>query len=148
MWSLTLISHILTSMSPAFLHFPADWLAWFGTLGYLLLVFTPGAWITFGLALNGIPFWARLSLAVVLSPLIVCVEYYALRLLGIPFGSTAILLIVLNMPATYLVWKRRAPVATLHRSDWLVGAAAVVIPIICLYPVLANMDARVYSGHS
>jgi len=133
-------------MSSVFLDLPSDWLAWFGTLGYLLLVFTPGAWITFGLALDGIPFWARLSLAVVLSPLIVCVEFYVLRLLGIPFGPTAILLIVLNVPAMYLVWKRRGQIATLHRADWLVGAAAVVIPIACMFSLLSNVEARIYSG--
>jgi len=135
-------------MSSVFLHFPNDWLAWFGTLGYLLLVFTPGAWITFGLSLDGIAFWARLSLAVVLSPLIVCIQFYALRLLGIPFGSTAVLLIVLNMPAIYLVWKRRGRIATLHRSDWLVGAAVVMVPIACTFPLLTNTDARIYSGAS
>src|SRR5271166_6279409 len=126
MWSLTLISHILTSMSPAFLHFPADWLAWFGTLGYLVLVFTPGAWITFGLALNGIPFWARLFTGAMLSPLIVCGEFYAIRLTGIPFGPTAVVLVMLNLPATYLIWKRRPNVTSLDRSDWLIATSALV----------------------
>jgi hypothetical protein len=131
-----------------FLRIPGDLPAWLGALGYVLLVFAPGAWITFGLALDGIPFWARLFTGAALSPLIVCVEFYAIRLVGIPFELTAVLLVILNLPAIYFVWKRRIKVVPLHRSDWLVGAAAVVIPIVCMIPVLIHMDERIHSPHS
>src|SRR5271165_283087 len=109
--------HLAEPISATLFGFPAHWSAWFGTLGYLLLVFTPGAWFTFGLSLNGISFWARLLIAIVLSPLVVCVEFYAARLLGFPFGLTAVLLVVLNIPAIYLVWKCRGQIATLDRGD-------------------------------
>lgn len=127
---------------------PGDLCAWFGALGYLLLMFAPGAWTTFGLTLDGIPFWAKLSTAAMLSPLMVCAEFFAMRLIGIPFGPTAVTLVFLNLPAIYLIWKRRVKVASPPISDWLVGVAAVVIPVICMISLLIHTDARIYSAHS
>ena len=80
-------------------------------------------------------------------PLVACGEFYAIRLTGIPFGTTAVILAIVNLPAIYLIWKHRVRIASLERSDWFVGASAVVIPIACLLPVLIYMDARIYSPH-
>ena len=80
--------------------------------------------------------------------LVVSSEFYALRLMGIPFGPTAILLVAINLPTIYLIWKRRTEIGVLHRADWLVGAAALVIPLACVSSLLTNIDARIYSGHS
>jgi hypothetical protein len=121
---------------------------WFRAFAYLLLVFTPGAWITFGFRLKGLPFWARLLTGAVLSPLVVCAEFYFIRLVGIPFGPTAFILVIVNLPAVYLIWKRRGKVASLHSGDWFVGTAAVVIPVVCLFSLLIHSDARVYSWHA
>jgi hypothetical protein len=126
---------------------PGDVSAWLGVLGYLLLVFTPGAWITFGLELSNIPFWARLLTGAMLSPLVVCAEFYAIRLVGIPFMPTAVILVILNLPVLCLIWKRRVRFASLHRSDWIIGTSAVVICIICMMPVLIHMDDRIHSPH-
>jgi hypothetical protein len=70
-------------------------------LGFLVLVFLPGAWITFGLPLPEIPFRARLLTGAALSPFIVSLQFYLLRLSGASFDRTVILLIVLNAPALY-----------------------------------------------
>src|SRR5580700_6800285 len=118
-----------------------------GAVGYLLLLFTPGAWITFGLSLGNLPFWARLLIAAMLSPLVACGEFYAIRLTGIPFGTTAVILAIVNLPAIYLIWKVGVRAAPVDRSTWLVGAAAVVIPTACLLSVLIYIDARIYSPH-
>jgi hypothetical protein len=122
--------------------------ALFGVLGYLSLVFTPGAWITFGLSLDCIPFWARLLTAAMLSPLVVCAEFYLIRLTGIPFETTAVILVLVNLPAIYLVWKRRGKLAPVERIDWVIGAAAVVISVSCMMSLLLTTDARIYSAHA
>ncbi|MGO9274532.1 MAG: hypothetical protein ACLQOO_30600 [Terriglobia bacterium] len=122
--------------------------SWFGALGYLLLVFTPGAWITFGLELGGIPFWARLLTGGTLSPLIMSIEFFALRLVGIPFGPAAVVLVGLNLPALYLIWKRRFQVEPLDGGDWLIVSAAVVISVICMMSLLITLNARIYSPHA
>ncbi|HXM20926.1 MAG TPA: hypothetical protein VN948_06650 [Terriglobales bacterium] len=129
-------------------HGSGDLTTLFGVMGYLLLVFTPGAWITFGLALDRIPFWARLLTGAMLSPLVVCAEFYLLRLMGAPFGATAVILVLVNLPAIYLVWKRRGKLASVKRSDWLIGAAAIVIPVACIMSLLLTTDARIYSAHA
>jgi len=134
-------------MSMFLLPIPAGLSAWLGALAYLLLVFTPGAWITFGLALESLPFWARLFTAAMLSPLIVCAEFYAVRLIGVPFGPTAAVLVILNLPAIYLAWKRRPRVGIPDRSHWLVAAAVFAVPVVCLIAPLTHLDARIFSPH-
>jgi hypothetical protein len=125
-----------------------NWPAWLGVLAYLLLVFTPGAWISFGLPLRGISFWIRICMAVVLSPTIVCVEFYAIRLLGVSFESTALLLVLLNLPAIYLLWKGRGSLREVQRGDWLVGAIGIALSLATIGSALSNIDVRIYSGAS
>jgi hypothetical protein len=137
----------LSPLSLSFLY-SGNWLGSLGGVAYLLLVFTPGAWITCGLPLKGIPFWIRICLAIVLSPSVVCAEFYAFRLLGVPFPTTATLLVFLNLPAAYLIWRRRGSLNEWHRVDWLIGAAVVLVPLVCMGSVLGNMEARIYSGAS
>lgn len=122
--------------------------ALFGVLGYLLLVFTPGAWITFGLSLDRIPFWARLLTGAMLSPLVVCAEFYLIRLMGAPFGATAVILVLVNLPALYLIWRRRGKLVSVQHGDWLIGSAAIAIPVVCMMSLLLTTNARIYSAHA
>jgi hypothetical protein len=121
--------------------------AGFGTVAYALLLLTPGAWITCGLKLGDIPFWARICTAAVLSPLVVCVEFYAIRLAGVPFAGTALLLLILNLPALYLVWIRRESLKSVDRTGLLVGAALIILPAACLAGLLVRPDSRVHAPH-
>jgi hypothetical protein len=136
---------ILLSLIPS--HISGDFLAWLGALGYLLLLFAPGAWISFGLELNDLPFWARLLMSAVLSPLVVWAEFYAIRLVGVPFGPTSVTLVFVNLPALCLVWKRRLKLSSLHLGDWIMGASAIIIPVMCMLPVLIHFEDRIHSPH-
>jgi hypothetical protein len=118
-----------------------------GAVAYFLLLFTPGAWITCGLDLTSIPFWAKISTAALLSPLVACIEFYAIRLMGVPFATTALLLVILNLPALYLVWKRRRKPASLDRGELFMAAAVLAIPVICLFGQLAYPAARLFAPH-
>jgi hypothetical protein len=128
--------------------YSGNWLGSLGGLAYALLVFTPGAFVSFGFPLKGISFWLRICLAIVLSPVIVCAEFYVLRFLGVSFPTAAVLLVFLNLPAAYLIWRRRGALTEWHPVDWLVGAVVVLVPLICMGSVLGSMDARIYSGAS
>ena len=143
------VGELLVNSSPVwrFLE-PGNWPAGFGDLAFVLLVFAPGAWITFGLPLKNIAFSLRVCLAIVLSPTIVCAEFYALRLIGVPFPITAVLLVVLNLPAAYLIWRRRGTLREVGRGDWLIVAITVLVPLGCMASVLSNIEARIYSGAS
>ena len=137
----------ISPLSLSFLY-SGNWIRSLGGLAYVLLVFTPGAWISFGFPLKGVSFWIRIGLAIVLSPVIVCAEFYALRLLGASFPHTAVVIVFLNLPAAYLIWRRRGNPTEGHRVDWLIGAVVVLVPLICMCSVLGNMEARIYSGAS
>jgi hypothetical protein len=139
---------MLRAGASSFISISGDPSMWFGPLGCFLLMFTPGAWFTFAFTLPGVQFWARLFTGAMLSPLILCAEFYPLRLAGMSFGTTAIVLVFLNFPVLYFVWKRRGRWASLGAGDWLVGVAAVVIPIACMIPILTSMEARIFSPHS
>jgi hypothetical protein len=133
---------------PAFLLFiSAHWSSWLGGVAYLVLLFAPGAWITFLVPMGDTPFWGRLFTGAMLSPLIVGVEFYIIRFLGIPFGSTAWVLVVLNLPAIYLIWKRRVTAAPISGGTWLVGAAAALIPLAFLLPLLMHPEERIFAPH-
>ena len=119
-----------------------------GILACSLLVFAPGAWITFGLSLRSIPFSGRLFTGAVLSPLVVCAEFYALRLMGVPFGPTAITLVVINLPALYLIWRHAPKVWVPTRGACIVGLVVVALCVGVMAKPFLYMDMRIYSPHS
>ena len=59
-----------------------------GILGFLVLTLLPGSWVTFGLPLTAMPFWARFLVGCTLSPVIVALQFYAARVLGVSFDRT------------------------------------------------------------
>ena len=59
----------------------------FGVIEFFILVLLPGSWITFSLPLNGLRPWARWLTGIALSPLVVCAQFYVLRLLGASFAT-------------------------------------------------------------
>src|SRR5271166_4352287 len=120
----------------------------FAASAFLILAIAPGAWIAFGLKLAELSFWIKLGLAIVLSPLVVTAEFYVVRPLGMSFGSAAVCLTLINLPAIFLIWKKRVEAPKWSAHDWLAGSAVLIIPVLCVSPLLVNVDARIYSGHS
>jgi hypothetical protein len=116
-----------------------------GAIGFIVLVFLPGAWITFGLPLRGIPFWAKLLIGTMLAPLIVCLQFYIIRLLGASFELTAFLLVGLNLPALYLVLKQRSTFWLPDRRTIMAGALVLLILFACIAPLLFDTQRRVYT---
>lgn len=127
---------------------PATLHSCFAAVAFVILAVAPGIWIAFRLKLEEVSFWVKLGLAVVLSPLVVTAQFYLVRWLGMPFGAAAVFLTLLNLPAIWLVWKRRGEIPQCSVLEWLVGASAIVIPLLCVSSLLGNTDARIYSGHS
>lgn len=119
-----------------------------GNFAYLLLLFAPGGWIAFGLPLGLLPFWAKLCVSAMLSPVVVCLEFYVLRLAGATFEQTAILLILVNLPALYLIWRRRAEFPRISRSRWVALAGATVFCAASLFTIIAHPERRSFGGHA
>jgi len=107
----------------------------------------PGSWVAFPLG-RKLPFVARLLLAGVLSPVVVPLQFYAVRLLGVGFESTPLLLALVNLPALWLWWRGRGPVRApdfpLVGVLLILGIALVSVALPCaLYP-----EHRTYWGHT
>jgi hypothetical protein len=119
-----------------------------GIAAFLVLVFAPGAWVTFGLSLPDVPFWGRLFTGAVLSPAVVCVQFYALRLAGLPFGPTATALAVLNLPAVYLIWRAAPEHSVSRRGVGVVALVTLALGVGVMAKPFLCTDMRIYSPHS
>ena len=119
-----------------------------GSLAFFWLVLTPGAWITFGLPLPGVKFWARLFTAAALSPLIVSAQFFVVRAAGLPFRPAAFALLLLNLPAAYLIFRNRPAGIRLPGSAWLVGALVAGLCVALMLPPLLSLGFRLYSPHA
>jgi hypothetical protein len=113
----------------------------------ILLTLLPGAWIAFGLRLPGFSFGARLLTAVALAPLVLPLQLYALRLVGVPFGRGTVFLAAGNLTALILV-ARRGGRPQLDRRTAVDLLLLLVVCTASLAPQLADPQARAYTGHA
>ena len=119
-----------------------------GALTFLILSVLPGAWVTFGAPLRGFGFWSRLLTGVALTPPVLCSEFYALRLAGVSFESSAALLPWLNLPAVFLI-ARRFDCGCLPNSKALLGTALVLLaPLGLFFARWTQPAGRAYSWHA
>src|SRR5215813_4136513 len=119
-----------------------------GPIAYLILVFLPGAWITFLVSPPALASWARLLIGIALSPLVVLIQFYVLRLSGLVFETTATLIPWLNIPALYVVW-RRLPRPSLPQKETLVACLLVLaLPLVLLGIQFRDPQVKAYTGHA
>ena len=114
-----------------------------GISGTLLLLLTPGAWIAFGLPLRAIPFWARLFTGISLSPLLICGQFFLVRWTGLPFETTVIVLIAINLPGLWLILKNVPDWRPPAGKTWLVGLSVLVPCIVLMSMPLLSMRFRI-----
>ena len=120
-----------------------------GYLSALVLLVLPGAWVAFGMPLQPVSFAARLAIAGALSPLIVPLQFYAVRLLGAPFEAAVWVLVVLNLGSAGLIARRWRD---LRFSPKEVAAFAsvflfLVACILILVPLATSGAFRLYHSH-
>ena len=119
-----------------------------GALTFVILSVLPGGWVTFGAPLCGFGFGSRLLTGVALTPPVLCLEFYALRLAGVSFESSAALLPWLNLPAVLLM-ARRFDRSCLPNSKMLLGAGLVLFaPLGLLFAQWTQPEGRAYSWHA
>ncbi|MCI0591186.1 MAG: hypothetical protein L0Y67_06240 [Gammaproteobacteria bacterium] len=119
-----------------------------GTLGAIALFFLPGAWITFGFRLTALPFWAKLLAGAILSPVVICIEFYTVRLLGFSFAQVPAILVAVNLPAVLLLWNARRELTNMGPRDWASAALIVLICCACMLPLFYDPERRLYMGHA
>ena len=116
--------------------------------GWWVVTILPGAWVTFGLRLPRFPFWLKLLLGLCISPVVVCIQFYALRSVGISFGSVVPVTVLINLPALYLIYLRRENASIPDRKILLGAAAVLILPLALLLPQLLDSQIRVFTGHT
>jgi hypothetical protein len=121
---------------------------WPRAAALLLLFFGPGAWLTFSKAFAPRSFGERLWLGAALSPVIVIAQFYALRLVGLQFDAATIAIVVLNLPAVWLIARAIPTAAPPEPSHLVIGALVLLVPLACLAPQLLDAPARALSGHA
>jgi hypothetical protein len=116
-----------------------------GVLAFASLLVLPGTWLTFCLPGGDLSFWPRLWIGAALSPVVVLVQYYVVRLLGASFDLTCWILLVLNLPAGYVVARgaRGAGVLAVDVRGRVVAVAAVCVGVFAVY-----FAHRTMFGHS
>ena len=112
------------------------------------LMFLPGAWLAFARPGAWLPMSARVGLAGALSPVVVVVEYFALRAAGMPVQTTAWILVALNLPAAWLVLRQRPTGrvvrASAVQSAFILGLLAVGVSV----PWHVNAQLRIFESHT
>jgi hypothetical protein len=122
-----------------------EFLGWFEWLVILLL---PGVLVTFALPLRNLGGWSKLVIGVALSPLLVAVEFYALRLLQIPFEYLSTVIAVINLPAIALLYSKRNEFSKPSRRVLVLGAVTFLVSVAPLIPQMWDRDVRIFTGHS
>lgn len=116
-----------------------------GAVASLLLIFLPGAWLTFGLPQKGLPFWARLLAGIMLAPLAISAQFYLFRLLSIPFDLSAVLCVAVNLPVIYLIYRQRVKLPVPDRNAILAAIIVAVVILASIAPFLINPQERLYT---
>jgi hypothetical protein len=114
----------------------------------LLLIVLPGQWISFGLPLKGLSYWFKVLIGVALTPLVVGVEFYAIRLLGASFGLTASLLVIVNLPVAYLLVRDRPPFSPPDATTILTILMVSLVILASCAPLLLDPQKRLYTWES
>jgi hypothetical protein len=116
-----------------------------GIVAILPLTILPGAWLTFGLPLKGLSFWLKLIIGVVLTPLVVAAQFYLIRLIGIPFEPTSIILVVVNLPVLYLIIRQREKLPLVERKVILAASLIFLIILVAIAPFLLDPQKRLFT---
>src|SRR3954467_4018769 len=94
----------------------------------------PGAWFAYGLPIGALGGSVRLAFAVALSPVVVGLEVFLLKWLGIPFETIAVLVLFGNLPCILLMIRSHP---TFSWSTLTGGARVALLVALVLVVVLA-----------
>jgi hypothetical protein len=77
---------------------------------FLLAAMTilPGSWLTFGISLDELNWRTRLALGAALSPIVLAIQLYLLRILHVDFAPAVLVILFINLPCLILI-KRNLP---------------------------------------
>ena len=86
----------------------------------------PGSWLTFGISLDELNWRARLALGAALSPIVLAIQLYVLRILNFGFAPAVLVILVVDLPCLIFMTRslRRFHFGRLSTTFWV---AAVML---------------------
>ena len=107
----------------------------------------PGCWLSFPLGARKMRWWAKFFLGAALSPLVLVLQFYLLRMAGISFETAAVILACVNLLVLYPML--RACRVAIPSAGTLAGIVLILgITGLTLAPQFLNRYSVVYSTHS
>jgi hypothetical protein len=114
-----------------------------------VLMVLPGAWLSFGAGSNHLSYSVRFALAITLSPVVLAIQFYGLRIAGLTFQQVVPALQLLNFGSILLIG--RAFGSRRPRMSWrqgIRGAGVYASVAACVsIPWLWEPNFRRYSWH-
>ena len=119
---------------------------------FLLAAMTilPGSWLTFGISLDELNWRTRLALGAALSPIVLGIQLYLLRILNVDFGPAVLVILFINLPCLILI-KRNLPrinfrgFSTAFWVAWLILSSLIGL-MLTLWVFIPNL--RTVSWHA
>ena len=108
----------------------------------------PGCWLVLLGPIRALPLPARLSLALIMSPVVVAAEFYALRLMGLSFQTTAAVLPLLNLPAGWPLLQELRALRRPSAGTLLLWTATLALPVAYLWLWMHDPAVRANWGHA
>src|SRR5262245_57607448 len=105
----------------------------------------PGCWLTLFGPARSLPVGARLSLAVLVSPVVVTAQWYAMRMAGLPFAATAAILPLVNLPPALRLWRA---LKSCEVKDAAIAGTGVALPLAYLWLWMHEPLVRANWGHA
>ena len=110
----------------------------------------PGSWFAFSRPFGRFDWTSRLAIAVALSPAVLGLELLATKLAAVPFSVAAFVVVLMNLPAAFLIGRSLSSVARQART---LEGAAIVLQFALLAAALAVPwagipDYRQFSWHA
>jgi hypothetical protein len=116
-------------------------------LAFLSLTLLPGAWVTFSRWGQNLSTRARLFVGLMLSPLVVILQFYMARGLGFSFSTTTVLLVLMNLPAALLIARTRVRWCLPDWRGLAIVASFYAVPLGLLAVRLHDPGLQLFYGH-
>lgn len=122
--------------------------SFFSLLGFLALSVLPGGWLSFSRLGNGFTAWERFFIGMALTPFIVLLQFYLLRVPGIPFAATCYLIVFINLPVIWLMKQSFSGQQSISLRGLLLIVGAAFIPVVYASIRIIDPYAQMLFAHS
>ncbi|HEX9012866.1 MAG TPA: hypothetical protein VF813_05100, partial [Anaerolineaceae bacterium] len=95
--------------------------------------------------MKGLSFPIKLLTGMMAGPIVVAAQFYVLRLLTIPFEWTALILVFLNLPVLYLIYRQRERPVWPNRETLAAGVLVFLFILAAIAPFLLDAQKRLFT---